>query len=167
MIPVRVCQLSGKENTMRAAVLLCAASITSGAAAAADPSFTREFDIIYHRRDGFALTLEKVTPAKNLNGAAVIFVVSGGWFSNHEFTQPHKTDELPVVMRQNAQELLERGYTLFYVVHGTQPKFTIREIHLQLNAAVRFIRSQAEQYKISPQRIKAATWGHLPDASVA
>ena len=28
-------------------------------------NFTREFDIIYHRQEGFALTMEKVAPGKD------------------------------------------------------------------------------------------------------
>ncbi|MBC81541.1 MAG: hypothetical protein CMQ33_12030 [Gammaproteobacteria bacterium] len=32
--------------------------------------FTREFDIIYHKQDGFALTMEKIAPQQS-NGAAI------------------------------------------------------------------------------------------------
>ena len=117
-------------------ILLCNLSYLN----AQDLSFTRQFDIIYHRQDGFALTMEKVAPSQNGNGVAIALVMSGGWFSNHDFTKPHAKDQLPEFFKPNAAELLKRGYTLFYVVHGTQPKFTIREIHEQISAAVRFIR---------------------------
>ena len=39
--------------------------------------------------------------------------------------------------------LLQRGYTVFAVVHGSQPKFTIPEILGDMHRAVRFIRSHA------------------------
>ena len=129
-----------------------------------DPNFLREMDIIYHKQDGFALTMEKVSPKSEPNGAAVIFVMSGGWFSNHDFTQPHDAAELPGFSKEHASELLQRGFTLFYVVHGTQPKFTIREIHPQISAAVRHIRHNAGRYKIDGNRIGimgGSAGGHL------
>jgi len=131
---------------------------------AAEPNFTRELDLIYHKQDGFALTMEKVAPAEDGNGAAVILVMSGGWFSNHDFTKPHDTTQLPGFAKPNAARLLERGYTLFYVVHGTQPKFTVREIHDQISAAVRHIRHHASEYRIDADRIGimgASAGGHL------
>ena len=130
---------------------------------AAEPTFTRQRDIIYHRQDGYVLTLERVTPAKQ-NGAAVIMVMSGGWFSSHAFTRPHAKNQIPGVFRAQATQLLENGYTLFYVVHGTQPKFTIREIHPQISAAVRFIRREAKKFKIDSNRIGimgGSAGGHL------
>ncbi len=55
-----------------------------GAAGAADDvGYSRKEDVIYGRKFGTALTLDVFTPNKNANGAAVIFVVSGGWFSDH------------------------------------------------------------------------------------
>jgi acetyl esterase/lipase len=128
-----------------------------------EPSFTRELDLIYHKQDGFALTMEKVTP-KERNSAAIILVMSGGWFSNRDFTRPHDKDQLPNTFKPNASELLERGYTMFYVVHGTQPKFTIREIHDQISAAVRHIRHHASDYEFDPGRIGimgGSAGGHL------
>src|SRR5262249_22749184 len=57
-----------------------------------------------------------------------------------------------------------RGYTVFAVVHGSQPKFTIPEVLEDMNRAVRFIRSRAEQYKVDPDRFGicgASAGGHL------
>lgn len=128
------------------------------------PAFTREFDIIYHKDQGFAVTMEKVAPTQHSNRAAVVMVMSGGWFSNHDSTRPHDPTKLPNAFRENAVELLERGYTLFYVVHGTQPKFNIREIHEQLSNAIRYIRFYAGDFDIDPDRIGisgASAGGHL------
>lgn len=126
--------------------------------------FTRKSDIIYHREQGFALTMETVTPNESKNGAAVVLVMSGGWFSNHEFTKPHEESKLPNIFKENATELLERGYTLFYVVHGSQPKFNIREIHAQMTQAIRYIRFHAGDFGIDPERIGitgGSAGGHL------
>ena len=128
----------------------------SGAAftlAADPPSFTRTEDVIYGRKFGMALTMDVFTPKKDVNGAAVIWVVSGGWFSAHEVIRPNSVNEL-----------LKHGYTVFAVVHGSQPKFTIPEILQDMNRAVRFIRSHAKDYKIDPQRIGitgGSAGGHL------
>ena len=97
--------------------------------------------------------MDVFTPEKDANGLGVILVVSGGWFSAHEAIS------LPFV-----EPLVERGYTVFAVVHGSQPKFTIPEILQDMHRAVRFIRHHAEKYKIDPDRIGiygGSAGGHL------
>jgi len=120
---------------------------------AADEPFTRTQDVIYGRKFGTALTLDVIAPKANANGAAIIWVVSGGWYSNHDGINP-----------AGVAEYLQRGYTIFAVVHGSQPKFTIPEILEDMHRSVRFIRSQAAQYKIDPERIGiygGSAGGHL------
>ena len=51
----------------------------------------------------------------------MIWVVSDGWISAHEIIAPQHPFA-PI------NELIKRGYTVFAVVHGSQPKFTIPEI---------------------------------------
>jgi acetyl esterase/lipase len=117
------------------------------------PAYTRTEDVIYGRKYGMALTLDVLTPKKNANGAAVIAVISGGFRSSHEAIRP------PFY-----EELLNRGYTVFAVVHGSQPKFTIPEILEDMNRAVRFIRYHAKDYRIDPERIGitgGSAGGHL------
>jgi acetyl esterase/lipase len=121
--------------------------------AADQPQFDRLEDVIYGRKWGMALTLDVFTPRKDANGAAIIFVISGGWFSGHEAINP-----------DGVAEFLRRGYTVFAVVHGSQPKYTIPEILQDMNRAVRFIRYHAKDYHIDPDRIGIAggsAGGHL------
>jgi acetyl esterase/lipase len=62
------------------------------------------------------------------------------------------------------EELLRRGYTVFAVVHGSQPKYTIPEILPDMHRAVRFIRHHAKDYRIDPDRIGisgGSAGGHL------
>src|SRR5262249_44156448 len=73
--------------------------------AGSERSFKRQEDVIYGRKFGSALTMDVFTPAKQ-NGAAVIWVVSGGWMSAHEAINPAWV-----------AEFLRRGYTVFAVVH--------------------------------------------------
>src|SRR5438552_3122555 len=84
--------------------------------------FTRSRDVIYGKKYGMALTMDVFTPTRNANGAAVIAVISGGFFSRAEMIQPLMYSEL-----------VRRGYTVFTVLHGSQPKFTIPEIIGDLN----------------------------------
>jgi acetyl esterase/lipase len=80
-------------------------------------------------------------------------VVSGGFFSAHEAINP-------IFVRP----LLDRGYTVFAVVHGSQPRYTVPEIVPDIQRAVRFIRHRAEDFRIDPGRIGiagASAGGHL------
>src|SRR2546429_3691303 len=115
-------------------------SLAPAVRAADEPAFTRAADVIYGRKYGTALTLDVFTPKQNANGAAVIWVVSGGWFSGKEMV-PFMTHTF------GAREFVNRGYTMFAVVHGSQPKFTIPEILTDMHRAVRFIRTHAADYK--------------------
>jgi acetyl esterase/lipase len=127
--------------------------VLAGAAEAAKPAkWTRKEDIIYGRKFGTALTMDVFTPEEQ-NGAAVIVCISGGWVSNHDQIQP-----------AFAMTLLNRGYTVFAVVHGSQPKFTIPECVEDVNRAVRYIRTHADDFKIDPNKIGitgASAGGHL------
>jgi acetyl esterase/lipase len=117
------------------------------------PVSKRTQDIIYGRKYGTALTMDIFTPTKNANGAGVIWCVSGGWFSAHQAINPAWMDEFT-----------KRGYTVFAVVHGSQPRFTIPEILEDMHRATRFIRAHAKDYGIDPERIGisgGSAGGHL------
>jgi len=118
----------------------------------AKPAYARTEDVIYGRKHGTALTMDVFRPEKP-NGLGVIFVVSGGWFSAHQAIA------MPFV-----EPLVNRGYTVFAVVHGSQPKFAIPEILEDMNRAVRFIRHHAKDYGVDPDRIGiygGSAGGHL------
>ena len=151
------------RSQRRFLILLAALSITSVLQA---KSFTRDLDLIYHKQGGYALTMDRLVPTGEANGAAVIMVVSGRWISRHEFLAPQVADQLPSVAKSivNPTELLKRGYTVFYVVHGAQPLFTVPEIHSHLSQAVRHVRHNAKRYGIDPSRIGimgGSAGGHL------
>jgi acetyl esterase/lipase len=125
--------------------------------AADEPAFTRTRDVIYGRKHGMALTLEVFAPKENANGAGVVWVVSGGWVSAHAIAEP----AFPF---SPINELVNRGYTVFAVVHGSQPKFTIPEILEDMHRAVRYIRANASAFHIDPERIGitgGSAGGHL------
>ena len=121
--------------------------------AVGDEPPSRQQDVIYGRKFGTALTLDVFRPAGEANGLGVVFVVSGGWFSNHDG-----------INQGFVRPFTARGYTVFAVVHGSQPKFTIPEVIGDMNRAVRFIRHHAKDYGIDPDRLGicgASAGGHL------
>lgn len=112
----------------------------------------RTEDIIYGRKHGVALTMDVFQPA-NSNGFGVLFMVSGGFFSAKEAINP-----------AFYRAFLERGYVVFAVVHGSQPKYTIPEITDDIHRAVRFIRHHATEYGVKPDKLGitgASAGGHL------
>jgi len=109
-------------------------------------------DVIYAKSGGAAFTMDVFKP-KIPNGAAVIFLVSGGWFSSHES-----------INAPFAQPLNDLGFTVFEVVHGSQPKYTIPEISKMITRAVRFVHASAATYGVDPTRLGitgASAGGHL------
>src|SRR6185369_7527083 len=128
-------------------ILLCLA-----ASAQTNTQFKRTEDVIYGRRPGVALTLDVFQPAKP-NGYGLAFMVSGGWYSSHEAINP-----------MFVQACLNRGYTVFAVVHGSQPKYVIPEIIEDIHRAIRFIRHNAAKYSIDADHIGilgGSAGGHL------
>jgi acetyl esterase/lipase len=118
---------------------------------------THVADVIYGRKFGTALTMDVFTPRKDANGAAIVLVVSGGWISDNKAINS-------AIFATFLGELLKRGYTVFAVVHGSQPRYTIPEAIADVNRAVRFIRYHAKDYQIDPQRIGitgGSAGGHL------
>jgi acetyl esterase/lipase len=112
-------------------------------------------EIIYGRKDGMALTMMAQPPAIASNGKAVIWVVSAGWTSDFNYVNLFKGLTRP---------FSERGYTLFYVMHGSQPRYAVPDAIPDLKRAVRFIRFHAAEYGIDPDHIGisgGSAGGHL------
>ncbi|AIE84970.1 alpha/beta hydrolase [Fimbriimonas ginsengisoli] len=109
-------------------------------------------DVIYLKSNGAAFTMDVFKP-KTPNGAAIIWLVSGGWYSNHEG-----------INSQLADAMTASGFTVFEVVHGAQPKYTIPEIAVQIKRAVRFVHVNSATYGVDTNRIGLSgmsAGGHL------
>jgi acetyl esterase/lipase len=112
----------------------------------------RTEDVVYGRKFGVALTLDVLQPAKP-NGYGIVYMVSGGWRSSHE-----------AISATAYAPFLERGYTIFAVCHGCQPKFQIPEIFQDINRAVRFVRHNAAKWHVNPDKLGVSggsAGGHL------
>ena len=107
-----------------------------------EPSFDRTEDVVYGRKFGTALTMDVFQPKSGRLGLGVVAVISGGWFSSHDSINP-----------TSMAQWTDRGYTVFAVVHGSQPRYTIPDAVADLNRAVRFIRAHANDYRINPDKI--------------
>ena len=112
-------------------------------------------DVIYGHKDGLAMTFDVLKPKSNANGAAVIFMVSGGWVSRYVS---------PEQMAARFKSLLDKGFTVIPVRHGSSPKYLIPEIVADVRQAVRFIRFNAKRWGIDPDRLGVfggSAGGHL------
>jgi acetyl esterase/lipase len=116
---------------------------------------TRIQDVIYMKAGGTAFTMDVLKPAKP-NKAAVVFMVSGGWISDHSMLQRFGPDLEKV--------FVDAGFTVFEVVHGAQPRFKVAEIVEQVRTAVRFVHGHAADYGVDTNRVGVtgiSSGGHL------
>ncbi|MCA9052639.1 MAG: alpha/beta hydrolase [Planctomycetaceae bacterium] len=111
-------------------------------------------DVVYGHKDGMALTFDVLTPERP-NGAAVLHLQSGGWYSTWRPPEHLVGAERP---------LLDVGYTVFIVRHGSAPKYTVPEAVADVQRCVRYIRLHAEEFKVDPDRLGVtggSAGGHL------
>jgi acetyl esterase/lipase len=112
-------------------------------------------EIIYGRKGGMALTMFMLTPKEHTNGKAIISVVSGNWVSSYTYATSF-------VAKSNIY--LDRGYTVFIVMHGSQPRYSIPNEVADLKRAVKFIRYNSNIYHIDANHLGitgSSSGGHL------
>ena len=105
-------------------------------------------DVVYGHKDGMALTFDVFRPPGTPNGAGILYMVSGGWVSR--WTAP-KED------RSRFEALLNEGFTVFSVRHGSSPRFNVPEAFADVQRAVRFVRLHALTYGVDADRL--GVWG--------
>lgn len=104
-------------------------------------------EVIYARQHGTALTLEVFTPVAARNGAGIILFLSEGWYSDRSMVDP----AIPGYI----EPLLADGFTVFAVVHGSNPKYSVPENIEDARRAVRTVRHYSHKYGIDPNRLGA------------
>jgi len=145
-----------KRNLLTLIILIYAACSAVLAQPAPPQGYTHLEDVIYGRKFGTALTMDVFTPKENAKGVGIVIACSGGWYSDH--------GQIATGFAPYWNSFLKRGYTVFAVVHGSNPRYTIPEILQDMNRAVRFIRYHAKDYGIDPNRIGisgGSAGGHL------
>lgn len=111
-------------------------------------------DLIYGRKDGMALTLDVIQP-KKANGAGILSLQSGGWYSGWGD---------PQILAKRNQAFLDRGFTMFIVRHGSAPRYTVPDAVADVRRAVRFVRMKAKDFGVDPERLGVtggSAGGHL------
>jgi acetyl esterase/lipase len=115
----------------------------------------KPYEVTYGRKDGMAMTMVVQQPDKPSNGRGIIWVVSAGWTSDYNWINMFNLLTKPIS---------DKGYTMFFVMHGSQPKYTVPDAVADLKRAVRFIRYNGTDYGIDPSHIGisgASAGGHL------
>ena len=112
-----------------------------------------EFDVKYSDRFEDRRRLDLFLPGNNANGAAILFVHGGGW-SGGDLRQWHDV----------ADHFCVRGYTCASAEYRLVPKARFEEQIEDVRLAMAYLRSNAGQLGIAPDRIAAAgssAGGHL------
>ena len=141
-------------RTIPLALLLAIVITYSARAQTSESKITIEPDVVYGHKDGLAMTMDVYRPAEP-NGAAILFMMSGGWFSR--WAPPEQT-------QVRFQPYLEQGFSMIAVRHGSSPKYTIPEIVPDVRRAVRFVRKHADRWQLDPDRLGVmggSAGGHL------
>jgi len=121
----------------------------------ADANTYPQEEFVYGRKDGMGLLMTQLKPKGKSNGKAIISVQAGSWFSN--FTMV----ERGVYYKR---QYLDKGYNVFMVVLGSQPRYAIPDQIEDLKRAVRYIRYNAKQLGIDPDHVGiegGSAGGHL------
>ena len=111
-------------------------------------------DVVYGHKDGMALIYDVIRP-ESQNGAAVIYMVSGGWFSRWAPAEDRAVQ---------FSDLLEAGFTVIPVHHGSAPRYLVPEAYADVSRAIRHIRMNANSYGIDVDRLGVtggSAGGHL------
>ncbi len=125
--------------------LLAGALVSPLGQSAAQRTGDRQSDVIYGRKFGVALTMEVLTPAKP-NGIGVLWVVSSSGRSSRDQT-------LQASFARRTTPLLDRGYTIFAVIHGSAPVFNVQDQIADVRRAIKFVRHRAQQFKVDGGRL--------------
>lgn len=139
------------RRTVGAWALATALGFT-GPAIAATPEITP--DVVYGRKDGMALVYDVLRPPE-ANGAAVLFMMSGGWFSRWG---------PPAERVAGFTHLLDAGFTVVLVYHGSAPRYKVPDAVADVRLAVAHVKANAASMGIDPARIGVtggSAGGHL------
>jgi acetyl esterase/lipase len=144
------------------AALVIGTTVSQTRIAQAESAYKITPDVVYGHKAGMALTFDVIHPKKP-NGAGILFMVSGGWVS---FWIPPETfvgPKAPEYLRHFG-EIVDHGYTLFIVRHGSSPQFKVPDSVADVRRAVRYIRLNAAKFDVDPSRLGVcggSAGGHL------
>lgn len=124
--------------------------------AIAQKSYEVKADVVYGHKDGMALTYDVFTPKENAKGIGILFMVSGGWVS--QWAPP---DQLASTL---IAPVLQHGYTVFAVRHGSSPRYVVPECVADVKLALKHIYQHAADFNIDKSKLGVygfSAGGHL------
>ncbi|HMV52019.1 MAG TPA: alpha/beta hydrolase, partial [Blastocatellia bacterium] len=107
-------------------------------------------DVVYGHKDGLAMTLDVMIPETKPKNIGVILIVSGSWKSKKSDIA---LEEAQLRGQHWAQGLLNGGYTLFLVRHGSTPRYPVPEMIGDIKRSIRFVRLHAKDYGVDPEHL--------------
>lgn len=120
-----------------------------------------EENIVYAMRGGLAMLLDVHYPERS-NGFGIVFIPGSGWHA------PLTYDAAPLKASGFAKlyvpPLTEAGFTVFVINHRAAPRYSYPAPIEDAQRAVRFVRHNADQFGIDPDRIGGvggSSGGHL------
>ncbi len=143
------------HKILNSALLLLTISTSALGRLRAQDTVAIKPDVVYGHKDGMALTFDVFQPQQQAKGVGLLFMVSGGWVST--WAEPRKIQFL-------FQPLLDSGYTVFAVRHGSSPRYVIPEIAVDVREALKSIHSHASDFQVDPKRLGVfgfSAGGHL------
>lgn len=142
-------------NNFKRAAFILLAMLPSMQSLAEDSLATIKPDVVYGHKDGMALTFDVFTPKENAKGIGVLFMVSGGWVST--WVAPEQAINM-------YRPLLQRGYTVIAVRHGSSPRYVVPEAVADVKLALQYIADHAEELKVDATKLGVygfSAGGHL------
>jgi acetyl esterase/lipase len=101
-------------------------------------------DVVYGHKAGMALTYDVFQPVGSSNGAGIIHIVSGAW--NSRYNPP---DSVAI----NYKPLLDAGFTVIALRHGSSPQFKLPEAVSDIIFGAWYIRDHAAGYGVDSNRL--------------
>jgi len=111
-------------------------------------------DVVYGHKDGMALTFDAFKPARP-NGAGILYMVSGGWFSQWRAPEQAQVGYAP---------FLDAGFTVFAVRHGSSPRYHVADAVDDVTLANHYIHAHAAEWGVDANRLGVtggSAGGHL------
>jgi acetyl esterase/lipase len=130
--------------------------------------------VVYRHRHDIPVSFDVYQP-RRANGAAVLFINSGGFVSGQlvqhtatgqsewRFLEPHELTvqgaepPIPLLAQFSFSGLLARGFTVFDVRHSNHPPSTLDQMVEDVHDAARFILEHVTEYGVDASRI--GLWG--------
>ena len=124
------------------------------ATASSNADVTIKSDVVYGHKDGMALFYDVLMP-DSANGAAILFMMSGGWYSSWA---------PPETRVRQFKDMLDAGFTLIPIYHGSAPRYHVPDAYSDVSRAVRHVKLNASKYGVDTNRIGVtggSAGGHL------